>query len=59
MKKTILIICSTVVFVFGGTSCGTKDNKNEVEHYPTYDTTDKPEQINSAKDTSSHDGMQP
>jgi hypothetical protein len=35
-------------------ACGTHDNKNEVENYPTYDTAQRTEHIN---DSVSSDGM--
>ena len=37
MKKFIIPAALMLVLA----ACGTTDNKNEVEHYPTYDTNQK------------------
>jgi hypothetical protein len=52
MKKTILIILATGAIILLS-SCGAKDNKNELEHYPTYDTTQKMENLNNGNPDSS------
>jgi hypothetical protein len=52
MKNTLYTF-SAILLLF--TSCGTKDNKNETEHYPTYDTTQKMENINTGdQESNSH-----
>jgi hypothetical protein len=50
MKK---IIYSLFIVVPLLTGCGTKDTKNEAENYPTYDTTQKMENLNNAKNDTS------
>jgi hypothetical protein len=52
MKKAFLILCLPVALLTFS-ECATKDTKNEVENYPTYDTTQKMETIN---DTISDEG---
>ena len=44
MKKTILFTAALLFNIL--ISCGTKDEKNEVEPYPNYDTTSRMENIN-------------
>lgn len=53
MKKVILITMITAL-CGGLTGCGSKDTKNEVENYPTTDTTRPMEKIN---DTISDEGQ--
>jgi hypothetical protein len=47
MRKLSLITLPLVLCVL--TSCGARDNKNEAESYPTYDTTEKAEEKNYTK----------
>ncbi len=49
MKKTLLWPVLAMIIA----SCGTNDNKNEAENYPTYDTAKVTEHINDS--TSSQD----
>jgi hypothetical protein len=50
MKKFLTFFALCIVLG----ACGTHDNKNEVESYPTYDTTRRTDHIN---DSVSSDGM--
>jgi hypothetical protein len=51
MKKNIIPV--TLLFLLIGFACGTKDNKNEVENYPTYDTNQPAENRTTAPPDSS------
>ncbi len=46
MKKLFLLSLGALA-ALAMSSCGAKDNKNEVENYPTYDTTANMENINN------------
>ena len=50
MMKKILLGSAFVILI---AACGTNDNKNEVENYPTYDTAKTTDHINDS--TSSQD----
>lgn len=52
MKKTLPFV-ALVILVFLAGCQGVDDRKNDVEHYPTYDTSGFQEHINDP-DTSSH-----
>lgn len=52
MKKTLALITFTVLVILAGCQ-GVDDRKNDIEHYPTYDTSGFQEHINDP-DTSSH-----
>lgn len=52
MKKSFLVIALSVLIFLAGCQ-GVDDRKNDVEHYPTYDTSGFQEHINDP-DTSSH-----
>jgi hypothetical protein len=54
MKKINLLFTLVFPVVFTGCYSGADDHKNDVDPYPTYDTTNKMERINSdgtAKDS--------
>jgi hypothetical protein len=42
-----IFVCAGAILL-ALTSCGTTDNKNEVENYPTYDTTETTDHINDS-----------
>jgi hypothetical protein len=46
-----MILPAFIMMLLGG--CGAKDNKNEVEKYPTYDTTSRMENLNNGNPDSS------
>jgi hypothetical protein len=52
MKKISILFLATVFVTL--VSCGTRDDKNEVENYPSYDTTDKPARINDSSAAEQH-----
>ena len=52
MKKTFIL--SGLVLAL--CACGARDDKNETENYPTYDTTEKMEKINDPKNDSAQHG---
>jgi hypothetical protein len=49
MKSVLLAAVFTVMLC----GCGAKDNKNEVENYPTYDTNARMENLNNQDPDSS------
>jgi hypothetical protein len=49
MGRTLAIL--SVIWMMAG--CGAKDNKNEVQNYPTYDTTQKMENLHNGEPDSS------
>jgi hypothetical protein len=51
MKYSVYLTVMVLLLLCLG--CGTKDNKNSVEHYPTSDTTAKMENINGAQTNTS------
>jgi len=52
----ILITTATLLAVACG---GARDDKNEVENYPTYDTTRKPNTVNDSTSGTQHEGGNP
>lgn len=54
MKKALVLFLGFTVSGLMSCSNGAKDNKNEIERFPNYDTTSKMENLNNGNPDSSN-----